>query len=1813
MPFSEVLVDVIAEVIAEEIKGGSGSGNFGHSGRPGKVGGSGGGSGNWEGPGQPRYAHDNNPKRNSPQNRAEKPKEGETAVATGPKPLQHHSEIKEGPMGRGWFITKKGDLYDVTSDFGAGTNDHVGVFLLPVVGEKLGLSPKKVGKLAELRKRLDEMAPDDKRWDKLSDKYQWMASDLMNEVLSKGVIRVRAFKSSISIEGENMPLKRVQQLMKAGKIPSDKKSKFYVDGTDDPNRRYMENLTSSAIQGSMSWKMALENSKAATGLSRFFNTIIKGGSGSGNFGHSGRPGKVGGSGGESVSKSPAMSNLREFSKWEEENPVIAAAAEKAMGQKDPGSRMMYSAYDDYKSERRFVMDGNTMKGAASFKVSGSVLTINFLGSEKGSGAGTKILKDIISEGRVLGASKVVVEARVDSRSYFEKRGFSARKGTANVYELELGKKSDSKESINKKADRFPQPYHSKLSPGHSRTLRGHFIKATQYEKDYLKATEAYEKEFQKTLIEYFKDQEKKALSVIKSFSDTETKGGSGSGNYGHSGRPGKVGGSGGGSVFADPHTVEDLVSLSDISLPADNSKYSHFYHAVRFPQELEDIVDKGIMPGTSGKVFLSKDEVRDRGGGFVMIRLPRSFKTEEGLDRVEPGLSYRQWTSKEPIPSKYVFRAVREVPIRDSEHTVREDVLAKYAASHQGLKNKDVEALPPKYQSWFSLGSGSGSGGGTTGAASGKIEKAPAPTVCLYRGSARMVAFFKDQEKEALAVVKSISDIETKAPPNALPDRFDFDGWTYEDSEWNKRLAKEGGLFIKDVYDREGNRVWQGLKRRVGNAIEGSFDLDNPLWYEFIEDYPFEFASQVNEQTVTMLRAALSAGFEAGASMPRMAEIVREVFDVCTRYRSLLIARTETIRASNGAADMAYELSGVVEGKEWLTTDDDRLCPHCLEMNGKIVDVGGSFFDKGDKFTVGGNTMVLDYETVKHPPLHPNCLIDHQTPVYTSDGWKPIVKIKVGDLVLSHKGKFRKVTELHRSVGRVGTGVSTIWMSPSHKVSLTSNHPIILNGKWREAKEAKTGDVVLVMASSCAYCGEGIPYYRAYCNESCRSKHITQKQWADHKHRENISKKTSAQLKREYEDGTRDPIAVVQRAHAVTRAMCAAGKCPLSRPDVREIIRTVTNTPEQRKASSARMKAGNPSCIQEVRERMTQSYKKTLLENPDKHPNRIMARNGFISSLEKRVMCSLDRLGIAYEHQHPIGRFFADFALPKYGLVIEVDGEYWHSKNPEKDLARQKEIESLGWKVVRFPEKMIKSKLDKVSVELARLTANHDDLYNFVEVKIHQVEHWGINYRAKRLYNLSIEEDESYLAKGLVVHNCRCTLVPVVKEEYKSIIKGGSGSGNFGHAGRPGKVGGSSDSNIDAKDKLFNNALKYASAQYRGLTPKEITNGHCFEWARYVKSKYNKVTVKDIDLWSHRGKENLPYHVWVEYKGRAYDAEHLNGVNSWKELNYFKEHTNQNIIPKLRVRVVPSLNGISNIVTKGGPGSGNFGHAGIPGHLGGSGKRGGSADRGFAVAKDRESFPDHIKALKVPPAWKNVKYNPDPKGDLLVTGIDAKGRKQYIYSEKYTAQKAEKKFARVNELMKKYNDIVLRNEKNRVSKDKRTRECADCLSLVMNTGLRPGGDKDTKAKVQAYGATTMLGEHVRVSGGKVSLSFTGKKGVPINLPIENQSVAKMLSERKSKAGDKGKLFRIDPDDLLPYTKSLTAGKFKTKDFRTAIANDIARTEIGKIKAVPKNEKEYKKMVRAVAVSVSSKLGNTPTVALQSYIHPSVFAGWRASL
>ncbi len=73
------------------------------------------------------------------------------------------------------------------------------------------------------------------------------------------------------------------------------------------------------------------------------------------------------------------------------------------------------------------------------------------------------------------------------------------------------------------------------------------------------------------------------------------------------------------------------------------------------------------------------------------------------------------------------------------------------------------------------------------------------------------------------------------------------------------------------------------------------------------------------------------------------------------------------------------------------------------------------------------------------------------------------------------------------------------------------------------------------------------------------------------------------------------------------------------------------------------------------------------------------------------------QLGAQFYRQKSIGNYIVDFYCPRAFLVIEVDGRQHHEKEgAEKDEARDKYLEGLKLKVLRFTNTEVLKDINKV-------------------------------------------------------------------------------------------------------------------------------------------------------------------------------------------------------------------------------------------------------------------------------------------------------------------------------------------------------------------------------------------------------------------------------------------------------------------------------------------------------------------------------------
>jgi very-short-patch-repair endonuclease len=79
--------------------------------------------------------------------------------------------------------------------------------------------------------------------------------------------------------------------------------------------------------------------------------------------------------------------------------------------------------------------------------------------------------------------------------------------------------------------------------------------------------------------------------------------------------------------------------------------------------------------------------------------------------------------------------------------------------------------------------------------------------------------------------------------------------------------------------------------------------------------------------------------------------------------------------------------------------------------------------------------------------------------------------------------------------------------------------------------------------------------------------------------------------------------------------------------------------------------------------------------------------------------------GYKFRRQEPIGGYIVDFVCQEKKIVIEVDGGQ-HSVERERDIERDKWLEGQGYKVLRFWNNEVLTKINGV-LEVIRNSLNH--------------------------------------------------------------------------------------------------------------------------------------------------------------------------------------------------------------------------------------------------------------------------------------------------------------------------------------------------------------------------------------------------------------------------------------------------------------------------------------------------------------------------
>ncbi|HEY3774177.1 MAG TPA: DNA topoisomerase IB [Solirubrobacteraceae bacterium] len=270
--------------------------------------------------------------------------------------------------------------------------------------------------------------------------------------------------------------------------------------------------------------------------------------------------------------------------------------------------------------------------------------------------------------------------------------------------------------------------------------------------------------------------------------------------------------------------------------------------------------------------------------------------------------------------------------------------------------------------------------------------------------------------------------------------------------------------------------------------------------------------------------------------------------------------------------------------------------------------------------------------------------------------------------------------------------------------------------------------------------------------------------------------------------------------------------------------------------------------------------------------------------------------------------------------------------------------------------------------------------------------------------------------------------------------------------------------------------------------------------------------------------------------------------------------------------------------------------------------------------------PDEIlrlKELAIPPAWQDVWICADPCGHLQATGIDAAGRKQYLYHPRWREQQDQKKFDHMLDFARQLPKL-----RRRVTRALRASEEADrdrvlaCAVRLLDVGLFRVGSEQYADGDGGVGLATVTKADVSVRDDEIVFDYVGKGGQHQQQAVQDDRAGAVVRTLKRRRGGGEELLAyregrrwhdVRSEQINDYLKAQIGDQFTAKDFRTWNATVLAAVSLAADGRDAASRRARKRAMDGAVRGVAEILGNTPAVARRSYIDPRVFdrylSGW----
>ena len=255
-----------------------------------------------------------------------------------------------------------------------------------------------------------------------------------------------------------------------------------------------------------------------------------------------------------------------------------------------------------------------------------------------------------------------------------------------------------------------------------------------------------------------------------------------------------------------------------------------------------------------------------------------------------------------------------------------------------------------------------------------------------------------------------------------------------------------------------------------------------------------------------------------------------------------------------------------------------------------------------------------------------------------------------------------------------------------------------------------------------------------------------------------------------------------------------------------------------------------------------------------------------------------------------------------------------------------------------------------------------------------------------------------------------------------------------------------------------------------------------------------------------------------------------------------------------------------------------------------------------------------VKSLAIPPAWTEVWVCKHPFGHLQAVGIDDAGRRQYIYHEKWRAQRDDQKH-RVAQVLGLRLPQVRRQSSAALKARGLTRDRVLATAVrLLDLGLFRVGSERYASENDSFGLATLKRDHVTASRAGMRFEYPAKSGQTsefvITEPLVCSSVRQLLARRDPSPellgwwdAEQRSWVDLKSVHINEHLKTLVRDQTSAKDFRTWHGTVLMAVHLSD--AVRDGEKLSRRLLTDLYREVARELGNTAAIARNSYVNPQV--------